>query len=178
MRTSSFFAAAMLFAAGCAASVDRQPLPVTDYMEFFMRRASSSESEFEQYKISPGGVFIECGEFVRGRPEPTTQKFIPSDSLELAAVREKAAVVQRLISAENSPLPPEGKGDSMFDPGQFSLSLGEGENLVELKTTVNAVSDADTPITRSLKSFAVTLRKALKTEDCGKDDFYGIPGSS
>lgn len=170
----------VLLFAGCAehALKPSAPQAPVEYIDLFMRRASASEVEFEQYKISPGGIFLECGEFVRGRPAPEDQKFIPSDSVDLSEVREKAATVKRLIDESPGGLPTPGKGDSMFDPGQFLVSIGQGSSNIDLKTTINAVSDAADPAARALKSLAVAVRRALKTEDCGKNDFYGIPGSS
>lgn len=169
-----------LICAGCSAQnrVDTPSAAPVEYVDLFMRRASASESEFEQYKISPGGVFLECGEFIRGRPEPQNQRFIPSDKIDLTEVREKAATVSRVVGGNNSGLPSPGKGDSMFDPGQFVLSIGEGGVTLDLKTSINAVSDATDPTLKAMKSLAVAVRRALKTDNCGKDDFYGIPGSS
>ena len=149
-----------------------------DYIELFMKRASSLETAFEQYKVTPGGAFIECGEVRNGHPTPSTQDFRSKDAVDLKDSFDKAQQLLTALLKEPPALPKPDKGTSMFDGGEISIKVGNAYSMKEMRTTLNEVANAETPITRLAKILSTTLRKTLKSQDCGKDDFYGIPGSS
>ena len=165
----------------CACSsqeVSSAPPPVppesVNYIELFMSRASATQAEFEQYKVSEGGIFVECGEVVRGRPKPRTQDFRPASLDVLDALAPLAKDVGAIIKKENPSLDPPSPGDSMFDAGVVTLAVGIGSDKVDISTSVNAIANAVNPPERKIRRLVQAIREATGNDDCGKNSFYGI----
>lgn len=170
---------AALVSLGCSnRTVTALPEPIgreIEYIELYMSRASSSGTEFEQYKVSPGGIYMECGDIYRGRPTPVTQDFKNSSPELLNSLTPLAEDIISTMKKDPQKLEAPGKSNSMFDPGILNLSIGIGNDKLDLHTSVDAAVNAINPLERKIKRLIQTIRNRLGNSDCGKNDFYGIP---
>lgn len=164
-----------LFFSACAT----QTPPATEsesfeFLELYLSRGSLSTTEFEQYKISPGGIFIECGELKGGRAIPTSQEFKRYEEGTFSEIRKRAHEALTYLNTHTNSFEPPGKTSSLFDPGQFLLTISFGKEKKEVRTSVNAVSqELDVP-TSMIKKLTQAVRKTVNADVCGKASFYGI----
>lgn len=149
-----------------------------DFVELFLIRASSTQSEFEQYKASTQGTFVECGIVSNSRAKPEHQRFAPLEPDSFSSVAKAAEVF--LISYQNgkSEFPSSGLGKSMFDPGALTISIGSSAGITNVKTSVDAVSNAESGTALKLKNLVREIRQNLGDQACGSKDFYGIPAKN
>lgn len=137
-----------------------------------------SAAEFEQYKVSPGGVFAECGAFSRGRTHPEHQSFAPATPEKKRELEVAAWDVYDYISEHPQSFDAPGRSDGMFDPGQFTLVVDSGEKRIEVKTSVNAIANSSAPAERKILRLATLIRGSSPGSSCGRHDFYGIGTST
>lgn len=125
----SFFIACS-FLAGCSSSIsdtgsEQAEIRPVDSLELYISRKSLTKTEFEQFKFADGQIYGECGTIVGGRYYPTLQDIRPSSSDSARAIASASDSVLDMAAAEDFHLDSPGKNTSLFDPGQFLLSLQE-----------------------------------------------------
>lgn len=147
-----------------------------DALELFVSRASLGTVEFEQYKVSEGLLFAECGAISRGRFVPREQNSFDLSSEEQQRISGKAAEFLAFTAQENLSLAPAGDNSSLADPGQFYLTLVMPEGRKEFMTSLDAVTNADGRTQEKLKEMAELIRRSSAFGHCGLKDFYGLRG--
>lgn len=166
-----------LFFWGCGGAVEPSPAPESfkpEFIQLFLSRAELASAEFEQFKLSPGGIFVECGNFSRGKTIPNSQDFKQVSSDLLEKIRAASWDTVEFTKRSGSDLPEPGVSDSLFDPGQALFVVQSQGKPIEIKTSVNALASANGILETKLRRLARLVREAGQSGSCGKGDFYGI----
>ncbi len=150
----------------------------TPIIELFLSRSSMTMTEFEQYKLSSGHLYMECGEVRRGRFIAREQELTPVTNDALAPLHERIADLFASASRTDSTMETPGTNRSLLDPGIFLLSIElEGSGTKNFKTSLDSVANAEQLLTQSLRKLASLIRGLRSEIPCGNDSFYGIPRS-
>ncbi|MCB0353280.1 MAG: hypothetical protein KDD64_07145 [Bdellovibrionales bacterium] len=181
----SFFIACS-FLAGCSSSIsdtgsEQAEIRPVDSLELYISRKSLTKTEFEQFKFADGQIYGECGTIVGGRYYPTLQDIRPSSSDSARAIASASDSVLDMAAAEDFHLDSPGKNTSLFDPGQFLLSLQRDGEAIRIETSLDSVSEPTSPLQRRLMVLAQVVRQTTRdalheATLCGNTDFYGLPG--
>ena len=179
MKSLLFSLSLVTLLVGCVALEETPPsspeeLSSVSY-NLYVSRSSLTNTEFEQYKLLPAGLFSECGTIHRGRPETRQQTIEKIDSDKLAKSRELALELFKTVSSpEHAPADAPGANSGMADPGKYTLTVQVGDNKVELKTSFDFVERQQTSIAAHAHAFTQMLRSLPSKTLCGNQDFYGI----
>lgn len=170
----------LFFFQGCSSNPTDTPLNATlpSSIELYFSRASLTDVEFEQYKVTDSLVFRECGKIQRGRYLAETQDIVPLDE----DLKQKLSEISAKILAENKTrefeLDAPGKNSHFADPGQFYLTLANTEDSSSekevLKTAFSSISSPSNKLESALRTLAIALRKSAGSAPCGNRDFYGL----
>lgn len=141
----------------------------------YVSRASLTNTEFEQYKLLPAGLFSECGTIHRGRSETRQQTIEKVDSEKLVKSRELALeLFETLSSGDHAPVDAPGANSGLADPGKYTLTVQVGEKRVDLKTSFDFVERQQTSLSSHAHSLTQMIRSMPSKTLCGNQDFYGI----
>lgn len=173
MRTSLLFAA-VLFLSGCSLFSERgsEGFPEKFSLDLYMRRATVTQSDFEQYKTVKDKLVFECGVINNERYFVKKQQvFLLPEEL-----REKILEMVIDILKQNSQgklkLDTPGSGLTVFDPGSFLLRVSEGDAKEKIETSFDAVSKnmlgKDSRVLRRLAS-ALQEVVAKKSATCADE---------
>lgn len=170
---------ALTFATLSACSTIKQAPPSVENeklsYQLYLSRSSMQGTDFEQYKLTPQGLFYECGIIHRGRPEVKSQGIQALEGDALQGTRELAQKISADLGTTQPPLfDPPGSNAGFADPGKFLLSLVIGDQAREVKTSLDGVEKARTRVEGHAKEFAESVRGSVTTSLCGSHDFYGI----
>jgi len=168
---------ALAMCVGCSTVESSAPAAEVSaiFYQFYLTRSSMQSTEFEQYKLTPRGLYYECGVIHRGRPEVRSQGIQVLEAERLLASRELAQKISTEMDVTPRPLlDPPGTNAGFADPGKFLLILTSGGREVEIKTSLDGVEKARRKVEAHAKSFAETVRGSIPTPLCGNHDFYGI----
>lgn len=144
-------------------------------IELYVSRSNMADTEFEQYKVSAGRLFAECGKIKAGRYVPIEQE---SDEVEADLAGQIGEAVQGVLSADaelEHPYDEPGSNRSMMDPGQLYLTLAFGEEVKSIKTSLDSVSEPTGSRERKLLKLLRLMRGASGEPLCGNREFYGVP---
>jgi len=153
----------------CTPLSDATPDTETLVVDMHLSYASAKGTEFEQYKLLPRGMFVECG-VVSSEERTALQQGIVSIS---ERTRTGAALLASEIFAlvdPGAPLRESTKGGA----GLAELTFGVDGRQVELKTSLGALESPTTDQDALVMELSEVLRGAVKEPLCGKERFYGI----
>jgi len=151
-----------------------EPSISIDSIELYVSRRSFSSTDFEQFKLFGDKLFVECGSVVRGHQKPAFQKLYNLDKDQNSSIHEFSSDALGTYALNKPLLDQPGDNSGMADPGQFYLTIVNGSQKTELKTSVDFVSTPSTPIGRKLRRIAEALRAAPRIKICGFQSFYGL----
>ena len=166
-----------LFFSGCSyiSPFEQEAAPEdVKSLELYLRRSSISETDFEQYKISGSRLFYECGMLRTGRTFPGTNNIVSLNEDQLSAFRTKAWEFVNYYNQNKPSLEEPGTGSGMADPGLLTLRIRIGDTTLELKTSVDSVSEKKTPLESRLNGLATLIRSLPKETLCSNVDFYRL----
>lgn len=141
----------------------------------YMHRANMNTTDFEQYKLSGGRLFQECGVIVRGRNIPAEQQLFDLSSNENGELMSLTWKLLELSQAGKAQLEGPGSSSSMFDPGFLALKVKGNGNVLQLKTSVDATAEATSEASRVVNQLTRRIRALAKPTACGNRNFYGLP---
>jgi hypothetical protein len=174
-----------LLLAGCSGSVGSKSiidagadLSKISY-SLYVNRGSLAAQEFEQYKALPQGLFMECGTVYRGRSQVAQQVIESPSSQQQEAIKAAAnEIFQELTSEGEHHFDSPGMGSGIGDPGKYTLTVMNGVNKAEVRTSFDWVERKSTVLSSKLNSFTQSLRGALSKPPCGNVEFYGVGRAS
>lgn len=153
------------------AEADAATVRTPDAIELYLSRSNLSSTEFEQYKLSAGKLFIECGKIVAGRATPETQALEDASADLLEAAKSAAA---EITANDAAGLEKPGDNSGLADPGLVRLTLAFDDGIETIRTSLDSVTEPDSSIEREIHSLAVVLRGAASESPCGNTEFYGL----
>lgn len=165
---------------GCSTEDQVEPLqrvPTPSHVSYslIMSRTSLSATEFEQYKLLPAGLFVECGTIQRGRFDTRQQAIERVSPEKIQKSKELArSVFEKLTSADPTAFDTPGGNSSMIDPGTYTVRIHVGDQNVEAKTSYDFVQQGRTVTALELKRLTEVVRALPAQAPCGNEDFYGI----
>jgi hypothetical protein len=152
--------------------------PAPQSIELYLSRANLTETDFEQYRISSGKIFRECGQIRRGRFSPQDQNLENIDSETLARLNEEGSALMGYLSESEPKFDQPGKNASLFDPGQLYLTLRFSDATKEIKTSLDSVTSSNAIAQTRIAKLADLIRHAAKNDPCGNRSFYGLGAKS
>ena len=163
--------------AGCSASVEAPPNepPVAfERVEVFLARAALGATYFEQYQLLPDRLFHECGRIQNGRFVADTQGV--TSLTEETRADLSPTLAKAIIALKGTPprLEEPGDNDSLFDSGQFTLTVQLPGEEQSLKTSLDEIANANSSYQRAMKAFTEQLRMSANSDLCGKKSFFGF----
>ena len=144
-----------------------------DSIELFMSRASASSQDFEQLKLSNNQLYKECGPINRGRFAPLSQEFVTIERARNQELLDLAANLSDFVRTHGSSFEKPGTNKSFADPGQVLITL-EGAPNLEIKASLDSISNAKNPAESKVKKLVESMRGAAGGTLCGNQQFYGI----
>lgn len=171
----------LVFVGGCsfsseapAASAPEVDLSKTSY-SLYLNRASLTSQEFEQYKALPQGLFMECGVVHRGRAQVREQGIQAPNAERQRILKSMAHGILQQFSSQEAPVVDNaGTGGGLADPGKFTLTVIDGSQKAEVRTSLDWVERKQTSFSKKLNAFAKELRGVAPKSPCGNEEFYGI----
>ncbi|MCB0320228.1 MAG: hypothetical protein KDD60_04825 [Bdellovibrionales bacterium] len=146
-----------------------------------MRRSSLNGTDFEHFKLlGPDSLYVECGKIKGGRYFVAYTQALPISTDALRAISQPVQLLLENGGLSSDHFEEPGKKFSLFDPGEFALTLKTPSQSAEVTTSLDTVSEPETRTTRDLKSLATTLRRVVveaagNTDPiCHLRDFYQI----
>lgn len=141
----------------------------------YLQKGGLGGAEFEQYKLLPIGVFVECGKVVKGRFNAEYQKIIAVDPDTLNALRSHVALyIQSHGMLSKADVDEPGSGSGFTDSGRCEVMLSSSEDSVVLETSVNWVERARSKASRELRALIEEIRDVPEKVLCGNQSFYGL----
>jgi len=168
----------ILFASSACGLLEQTPpaprLSV-DTLDLYLSRASLLQTDYEQYKISPPYLIMECGVVRKGRHTAAQQKTVSLDDEAGQRLLEPVYELAALLQKESHQFAEPGKNSGMADPGQLFLDLRtkDGANL-SIRSSVDWVGAPRSSYERKLLDAVRRLRGAAGQPPCGMADFSGI----
>lgn len=167
----------VLGAIGCA-SISTPPATygAPGEIELFLARGSSEGRSYESYLLRDHSLLIECGDIQFGRQIPQFQDVAVISDQQADSISALTSDLGHELERHNWMLDSPGDADGFFDPGQFFLSLRNFPKRgdLELKTSLDSVSQPAKGITRDLKKFAQSVRALPSSPPCSNRNFFGI----
>jgi len=145
--------------------------------EVYLARSSISTVEFEQFKLFQGKLYKECGLIKRGRFAPDTQDLASLPAEAALSLEQQISDLANYLKANKEAPPKAGTNKGFADPGQVNLSLDSEAGKFSVKTSVDAVSNAEIPLTRKIKRLVESMRGEAGGKLCGNTEFFGIAAS-
>ncbi len=136
-----------------------------------MSRASITQVDFEQFVVSGGTLFHECGRVSQGRQFPAAHGVValaPETQQELTAL----ATAARENAQEQ--WQPAGSNKHLADPGVFTLSLQVDGSRRTLRTSLDSIANGETLGRKRLRALAEAVRRASGGKLCDYTSFYGV----
>jgi hypothetical protein len=151
------------------------PAPSRVSYSLVITRTSLSATEFEQYKLLPAGLFVECGTIQRGRFDTRQQAIekVPPEKVQ-ESTELAHALFEKLASADSASLDTPGTNSSMMDPGTYTVRIQVDDHHVEARTSCDFVQQGRTVTSLELKRFSELMRALPDQAPCGNEDFYGL----
>jgi hypothetical protein len=135
----------------------------------YFSRGGSEDAEFEQYRSVPSGVFIECGSYVRGKPQPKEQGIARVSAEQEALIVDKAREVVE-ASDDNAMFtldPPAGAN-------QVRLSLKIDGHVTDIRTSLDSLAQSEAENAVALRELLEAVRGVLSPPLCGRKAFAQI----
>lgn len=191
-------ALAIMGLSGCISFTSTAPSDQYDgpiKVDVFAARGFLSGSDYEHYVLDNSVLWRECGSVAPRKPstEPDKPKMEGDDLLardpslvvqqrraERLSSDQRAAAVARAIRLFNlleqspSDIPPPGGLFSLTQPGLVELTLNVGDKKRKIITSVDAISDPNSPALEAANGLYATLR-GIGPAICGTRTFFGIP---
>jgi len=143
--------------------------------QLFLSRTSLEGTDFEQYKLLPMGLFMECGTIRRGRSHSSEHDIVRLQPDALQSTQVVAAeIFQHMTGGDPPSADSPGNNSSLIDPGKFLLSVTMNGKTARVDTSLDYVQRDKTMLSEQAKKFAQLLRGSLQRSPCGLADFYGI----
>lgn len=178
MRTILIFSLSLVMFGCSSATIEGVPNEITpsevQSVELFLSRSAMNKTEFEQLKLTSGNLFAECGLIRAGRFYAQSQGLEPLESNDENLIKEKATHLLSLLRENKPQLDGPGNNDSMFDPGQFFLTIEGKNSQTSIKTSLDSISEPTTQSEKTLHDLATTLRGVAGSSLCSNRTFYGI----
>lgn len=141
----------------------------------YLQKGGLGDTEFEQYKLLPIGVFVECGKVVKGRFNAEYQKIIEVHPDTLNALRSNvSSYVQAHAKLSKDDVDAPGSGSGFTDSGRCEVMLSSSGDSVIVETSVNWVQSARTRASRELRALIEEIRDLPENSLCGNRSFYGL----
>ena len=136
----------------------------------FLRRGSLVSSDFEQYTIQKGSIFMECGA-MQGE-----KKVVVEDSLVSLQGKntEKLSYLINQVGNTRAKLEPKGSGRGVFDPGVYQLSITDPQKTREVTTSLDVVRNGTEGLEGALREIAERMRGFSEKKLCDNGVFYGL----
>ena len=171
-----------------------EPRPADSKLEaeVFAARGFLGGTDYEQYKLASGVMWRECGAVLSkvARAKETAKEgesvFRPDNSLqpqerrveelnldELTLLTNRAFELSKAAKQSSQKLPAPGSLFSLAQPGLVEIAVtidGKKERFI---SSVDAVAEGNTAVTKALNEFYGTLRSVGKPI-CNANSFYGI----
>lgn len=161
---------------GCSfynTETDKKVIPA-DSIEVYLARSNLLDTDFESYKLTPGGTLLaECGKVNGGRQfinEKNNQKLNDEDLNQLRSIGGELVIIQ---SSSRATFPEPGNLKNLFDVGQLLIGIRIGGENTEIKTAVKTASGPKFRHEQIVSKLIRRIRK-LAPRMCGNGDFYGI----
>ena len=166
----------LLLLSGCSTSTPQPPPPHSSVQasEVFLSRGSLTGTSFEQYKLTAGQLYYECGTMNRNRYAASEQDLLQLSPEAEGAIQDLARSFDTLFGQPPPRLDPPGNSNGVFDPGQASFVVSNGKETREIRTSLDTIANASSPLPGRLKRFVMALRGAVPKEPCGSSAFFGL----
>ena len=149
-----------------------------DSVDLYVSRASLTRTEFEQYKITKQKFYYECGKINGSMPKPEVQNVKNLSLNDYSQISKLASDIVNFQNRHELNLDKEGKSTSMFDAGQFILTISAGAKPVEIKTSLDSITSATKTSENYLKLIAKKIREIALINSgsslCGNRKFYEL----
>lgn len=171
----------MAFMCGCSSAgvqvAESPPAPLNS-LEIFMSRATLRDVHFEQFKLSGGRLFAECGKIQGGRYLPIEQNLATLTQDNETLIRDKAKEIHGTLGEKPRVFEEPGSNSTMFSPGKFTLSIDFNGVIREIKTTHTSILRPTSLPAKSSQELAALVRSAAGKTLCGKKDFFELGSDS
>jgi hypothetical protein len=153
-------------------------VPNVSYQLYLSRRSLEGAS-FEQYRLLPVGLFVECGDLKSGREQGSEGSIVPiSSATQEGTQRMASALLIRSARGDASANEQPGDNSSFADPGKVVLIVSDGVREQEIATSLDAVEARRGALPSALHAFARLVRGVPAEPPCGNDSFFGIARDS
>jgi hypothetical protein len=125
-------------------------------------------------KLSPDTLFAECGKLRRGRYFPTEQDVTNPLPNERTRVRRETSRFIDILGEREWKWAPPGTNKDLTDPGRLELTIRSKGHTIEVKTTLDSISDPRSRAEHALGRVIRTIRGAAGGKLCGNTRFYGL----
>jgi hypothetical protein len=152
-----------------------EPPAVNFSYELYLTRTALTGTEYEQYKLLPMGMYMECGLLRRGRAVPSQQGIIPLPQSSRSDMGQLiGAISERILSNPPEHLAAPGNNSDMFDAGKFFLTgFADGKPL-SIKTSFDAVANGTGELEQAMGRLAETARGVPENPPCKNQEFFGL----
>ncbi|MBX7138765.1 MAG: hypothetical protein K1X83_12355 [Oligoflexia bacterium] len=147
-------------------------------LELLMSRAAIGMIEFEQYKLTSGQLYHECGQIKRGRYLALEQDLSPLQPAQQQRISGLVSEISQSLTQKPHKFPSSGTNSGIGDPGIFELKLSSGGVDHLVKTAVDTVAAQPSRLEGKTKLLAALLRGVVGKPICGNYTFYGIGQSA
>ena len=150
-------------------------------IDLYVSRASFQNASFEQFKVANDRLFAECGRIAGGRQFAQYQGIAKLSEDDVNVLRSAAFQLAQFEKQHTLNLDQPGQSDSMFDPGQYILTLESKDGKSQIKTTLDSVTVPNKSSTKLLYELAdrirlVAMERAPSATLCGNRSFFDLGG--
>ena len=159
-------------------------------LDAFVARGFIGGSDYERYHLEEDVLWRECGHVAERSGSENNEQTLEGDHIfsqdpalevnqrRVEAIKEEtliklAQLAQKVFEQSENSLPSPGSVYSLSGPGLFELNAQLGPTKKSLITSVDAVADKDSPLSRSLRDLFSGLR-SVGPIICNTRSFYGI----
>lgn len=141
----------------------------------YLQKGGLGAAEFEQYKLLPIGVLLECGKVIKGRFNTEYQKVMSVNDDELASLRVRIAeYIQSYETLSKADIDSPGAGSGFADAGRCEVFLKSKSGSLSLETSVDWVERARSKASKELRILIEEIRSLSDKSLCGNQSFYGL----
>jgi hypothetical protein len=152
---------------------EEEPLRSIERLDVSLVRGSLDGEEFENYTISFGRLFRECGRTRSGRYYPSYHNMSPLRRASVPAFLEAADELVEILQDSPKFTEPGIFGGGLADPGIVKILIRADGRTYNIETSVDGVANPSNEEERKLKTLIEIVRGASE-ELCRNRTFYGI----
>jgi len=140
---------------------------------FYSRSSISSPTEFEQHVLNGGKLLSECGITRDDRTLAQQQEILPVSLQSMGELTDLSEDVQTGLEKYGQPRYKPAEKNRFFDSGKFYLTISLDGNKTDIKTSVDAISDAVGPLEKKVLAL-VEKTRGISPALCKNQNFFGI----